>query len=465
MSNSKLSARERINQLLDDASFVEIGSKVKSRNTDFNLQDKETPADGVLTGYGTIEGNLVYVYSQDAAVLGGSIGEMHAKKIVKLYELAMKVGAPVIGLVDCAGLRLQESTDALHAFGDVFMQQTLASGVIPQLTGLFGVCGGGAAFIPTLTDFTVMVEDGAQLFVNSPNALAGNYAEKCDTSSAAYHAKETGMVDVVCADDVAALAQLRQFITILPANNEEDLSYDECTDDLNRAVAVAGCADDGKAVLTAISDNQFFLETKAEYAADMVTGFIRLNGVTVGCVANQVKVSEGMLTTAGADKAASFVTFCDAFAIPVLTLANAKACKATMEEEKTVAKAVSKLIYAYANATVPKVTVVTGETFGSAYVAMGSKSLGADMVFAWPDAKIGMMDAKLAAKVMYEDAAVAAKKAAEYDGLQNSVLSAAERGYVDDIIEPEATRKRMIAAMEMLFTKSEDRPSKKHGTI
>jgi acetyl-CoA carboxylase carboxyltransferase component len=465
MSNTKLSASDRISQLLDDSSFVEVGGYVTSRNTDFNLSDKENPADGVLTGYGTIEGNLVYVYSQDASVLGGSIGEMHAEKIVKMYDMAMKVGAPVIGLVDCAGLRLQEATDALNAFGKVFYQQSMASGVIPQITGVFGVCGGGAALIPAFSDFTFMSKESGKLFVNSPNAIAGNYEEKCDTAGAEFQAANVGNVDRVCDSDADVLAEIRQLITIIPANNEDDLSYEECTDDLNRAVALAGSEKDARAIFQAISDNNFFMELKKEFAPDMVIGLIRLNGITVGCVGNQTEVSEGLLTTKAAYVAAEFVTMCDAFNIPVLTVASAKGFKADMCEEKTIAKAAAKLTYAYANATVPKVTVIVGETFGTAYVAMNSKALGADMVYAWPTAKIGMMDATAAAKIMYDGEKDVAEKAAAYDELQSSALAAAKRGYVDDIIEPEATRKRVIAAFEMLFTKREDRPGKKHGTV
>lgn len=465
MSNTKLSAIDRINQLLDDSSFVEVGGYITSRNTDFNLSNKENPADGVLTGYGTIEGNLVYVYSQDASVLGGSIGEMHAGKITKMYDMAMKVGAPIIGLVDCAGLRLQEATDALNAFGEIFYQQSMASGVIPQITGVFGVCGGGAALIPAFSDFTFISKENGKLFVNSPNALAGNYEEKCDTATAEFQATNVGNVDRLCDNDAEVLAEIRQLIRIIPANNEDDLSYEECTDDLNRAVALSGCEKDARGIFQAISDNNFFMELKKDFAPDMVIGLIRLNGITVGCVGNQTEVSEGLLTTKAAYKAAEFITLCDAFNIPILTVASAKGFKADICEEKTIAKSIAKLTYAYANATVPKVTVVVGEMFGTAYVAMNSKALGADIVYSWPNAKIGMMDAVAAAKIMYDGDKDVTEKAAAYDELQSSALAAAKRGYVDDIIEPEATRKRVIASFEMLFTKREDRPGKKHGTV
>lgn len=479
MSNTTAlsSAGKRIAALLDENSFVEIGGLVTARNTDFNLQMKDTPADGVLTGYGVIDGNLVYVYSQDASVLNGSVGEMHAKKITRIYDMALKMGAPVIGLIDCAGLRLQEATDALNAFGEIYQKQAVASGVIPQITAVFGMCGGGLAMIPALTDFTFMEEKSAKLFVNSPNALDGNEVSKCDTASAKFQSRETGLIDQVGSEE-EILGAVRELITLLPANNEDDMSYDECSDELNRVCPeLSNAAGDTSVALAQISDNQQFFEVKRDYAKCMVTGFIRLNGVTVGAVANRTEIYdlegnktdsfEPVLGPEGCRKAAEFVNFCDAFNIPVLTLTNAKGFYATVESEKSMAKAAGSLTYAFANATVPKVNVIVGEAFGSAYTTMNSKALGADMVYAWTEAKIGMMDSNLAAKIMYadEDAETIKAKAAEYDALQTSAVSAAKRGYVDAIIEPEDTRKYVIGAFEMLFTKREERPSKKHGTV
>ena len=479
MSNSaQNSSRKRINALLDENSFVEVGGYITARATDFNLTADETPADGVITGYGTVDGCLVYVYSQDAAVLGGSVGEMHAKKIANLYSLAMKMGAPVVGLVDCAGLRLQEATDALDGFGQIYRCQTMASGVIPQITAVFGACGGGMAVSAAITDFVFMEEKKGKLFVNSPNALDGNYTAKCDTAAADFQSAEAGMADGV-GDEASILEQIRSLITILPANNEDDMSYDECQDDLNRLCPeVSGAAGDGAAVLQAISDENFFMELKKDYAPEMVTGFIRLNGSTVGCVANSAagekkNAPAPVLTVNGCEKAARFIQFCDAFSIPLLTLVDVKGYQADKESEKRIARAAGRLTYAYADATVPKVTVVTGQAYGTAYLTMGSKSIGADIVYAWDKASIGMMDAAAAVKIMYakeieeaEDAAaVISEKAAVYQKEQSSAEAAARRGYVDDIIEPAATRKRVAAALEMLFTKREDRPDKKHGTV
>ncbi|MDO4490778.1 MAG: carboxyl transferase domain-containing protein [Lachnospiraceae bacterium] len=478
MSNVTQSpARSRIESLLDANSFVEIGAQVTARSTDFNLSGKAAPSDGVITGYGVIDSNLVYVYSQDASVLNGTVGEMHARKIVNLYKMAMKMGAPVIGLVDCAGIRLEEAADALNGFGEIFMAQVDASGVVPQITGIFGNCGGGMAMIPALTDFTFMEEKKAKLFVNAPNTLAGNHESVCDTASAKFQSEEAGLVDGI-GSEADVLAQIRALVSILPANNEEDLSGAECTDDLNRVCPdLAACKEDPALLLPRISDGQVFVEVKADYAKDVVTGFIRMNGATVGCVANRNELYDaegnvaekfnGVLSARGASKAAGFVSFCDAFSIPVVTFTNVKGYKATKCAETNMAKAVAKMIYTFANSTTAKINVITGEAMGSAYLSMNSKSIGADLVYAWADAKVGMMDAKAAAKILYaeESAAVIKEKTAEYDALQNSVEAAARRGYIDTIIEAQDTRKYLIGALEMLYTKREYRPDKKHGTV
>lgn len=476
MSTTALSARERINSLLDDNSFVEVGALVTRRSTDFNLQQKEVPADGVITGYGVIDGNLVYVYCQDKSALNGTIGEMHAKKIANIYDMALKVGAPVIGIIDCAGMRLQEATDALNGFGEIYLKQTMASGVIPQITAVLGTCGGGSAVLTSLSDFSFIAKNGAKLFVNSPNAIEGNYTSKLDTAAPVFHA-ESGNIDFILEDDASVLAAIRDLISILPSNNEDDASYDECTDDLNRLVpGLATSTADTAVALREISDNNYFLEVKADYTKEMVTGFIRLNGMTVGAVANRTEVLDeegkvvqkfdGSLTTAGCYKAERFVKICDAFNIPVLTLTNVTGYKATVEEEKSIGIATAKLTYAFANATVPKVNVITGKAYGSAYLTMNSKHIGADMVFAIEGAEIGMMDSKLAAQIMYPDEpALVDEKASEYANLQSSAVAAAKRGYVDSIIDAASTRKHLIYTFEMLFTKRDSRPSKKHGTV
>ena len=477
MSNASTLAGKRINSLLDENSFVEIGAQITARNTDFGLAKTETPSDGVITGYGTINDSLVYVYSQDASVLGGTIGEMHARKITALYDMAMKMGAPVIGLIDCAGLRLQEATDALNSFGEIHKKQSMASGVIPQITAVLGNCGGGLALFPGLTDFTFMAGENARLFVNTPNALAGNHTDKVDTASAKFQSEKAGLVDFTGTEN-EIFANIRRLVSLLPANNEDDVPEAECADDLNRVCAdLANAAGDTSILLSQIADDGDFFELKPDYAKEMVTGFLRLNGVTVGAVANRTDVYDAdgnkaesfdsALTAEGCEKAQEFVDFCDAFGIPVLTLTNAAGFKADLESESRIARAAAKLTYAFVNANVPKVNVIIGSAFGSAYNVMNSKAAGADVTFAWTGASIGMMDADLAAKIMYagQDSSVISEKAAEYASLQSSVESAAKRGYVDTIIEPEDTRKYVIGAFEMLYTKREDRPVKKHGTV
>ncbi len=482
MSNTtSVSARDRIESILDDNSFVEIGAGVKARATDFNITAKNTLSDGVITGYGVINGSLVYVYSQDAAVMNGTIGEMHARKIAGLYDMALKMGAPVVGLIDCAGIRLQEATDALAGFGLVYKKMTEASGVIPQITAVYGNCGGGLAVLAGLSDFTFMEENDAKLFVNSPNALDGNYKEKLDTASAKFQA-EAGVVDFV--GDAETVANgIRQLVSILPANNE-DTSFVESTDDLNRVCSdMAAEAADPALALADISDDNLFVEVKASYAKEMVTGFIQIDGATVGAVANRTVLYDEngekaeefapVLTVNGAYKAADFVNFCNAFEIPVVTLTTVKGFEADVRSEKSIAKAVAKLTYAFANADVPKINVLVGQAYGSAYVSMNSKSIGADITYAWPTASVGMMDADMAVKIMYADeiaassdvAATISAKTAEYQALQSSVESAAARGYVDTIINPEDTRKYIAASLEMLYTKREIRFDKKHGTV
>lgn len=475
---TKTSAMKRIHELLDDNSFVEVGAYVTARSTDFNMQAQETPGDGVITGYGTIEGALVYVYSQEASVMGGSMGEMHAAKIEKLYHMAMKTGAPVIGLLDCAGLRLQEGIDALNGFGRLYLCQTMASGVIPQIQAVFGTCGGGMAVASAMADFTFM-EEKANLFVNAPNAIVSN---DTDTSDAKFQSEEAGNVCMTGTEE-EILSAIHTLVSVLPANNEDDLSYDECDDDLNRLCeGLESFSGDTAAALALISDDGFYMEMKKAYAPSMVTAFIRLNGTTVGCVANRSESLENgektaeygtELTAQGCEKAAEFVTFCDAFNIPVLTLVNTtgyKGCKCT---EKKIAKAAARMTYAFANADVPKVTVMIGKANGTAGLSMNSKSIGADIVYAWKDASMSMMDAAPAVKIMYAKEIEASEnpgqlikeKTAEYSEKMEGIASAAKRGFIDDIIPASETRQRVIAAFEMLFTKREDRPSKKHGTI
>ena len=476
-TNSNSAAKERIKALLDADTFVEIGAAVTARTTDFSMREKKAPSDGVVTGYGQINGRPVYVYSQDPSVLNGTVGEMHAAKIVNLYSLALKTGDLVIGLIDCAGMRLEEGLDCLHAFGKIYMAQTGASGVIPQITAVFGMCGGGMALIPALSDFVFMEGTKGRLFFSSPNALPGNKEEACNTSSACWQGEEAGTVDGIgTAEEITE--SIRALISGLPSNNEDDMSGAETTADPNAILGdLAACIDDPVRMLQRISDDGFVMESKPYFAEDMVTALIRLNGYTAGVVANRrvlydeegaVSKDFGTVISAdGAKKAARFVTFCDAFSIPLITLTNATGFAADKENEKRLADEIAKLTYAFANANTPKVNLVTGAAFGSSYLVMNSKSVGADLAFAWEGAKIGMMDARSAAKILCSGGTMQEVNdtASAYDELQNSAASAAARGYVDTVIEPSETRKYLIGALDMLFTKRELRPDKKHGSV
>ena len=474
----KYTARERLAMLLDEGSFEEMDMFVEHRCTNFGMEKKHYPGDGVVTGCGTIDGRLVYVFAQDFTVSAGSLSETMSQKICKIMDQAMKMGAPCIGINDSGGARIQEGINALAGYAEIFQRNILASGVIPQIQAVFGNCGGGMAVASEMADFTFMEQD-AKMFVNAPFVIAENDA---DNSSAEYQAKETGNV---CAtgSEKEIFTEIRNLVSILPANNEDDMSYSECEDDLNRICTdIENCAGDTSIALSMISDDSFYMEMKKDYAPEMVTAFIRLNGATVGCVANRSEVYtdgektatyDAALTAAGCEKAAAFVNFCNAFEIPVLTLVNVDGYKNCKCNEKKIAKAAARLTYAFANADVPKVTVVVGKANGTAGLTMNSKSIGSDIVYAWKNAKIGVMEAVPAVKIMYADeitkadnaAALINEKAAQYNEMQASALAAAKRGYVDDIIEASETRQRVAAAFEMLFTKREDRPSKKHGTI
>lgn len=454
MSNSAtMSARQRIENLVDANSFVEIGGLVTKRNTDFNMQEKSVPADGVITGCGIVDSNLVYVYSQDASAMKGSVGEMHARKIAALYEMAVKAGAPVIELIDCAGIRVQEAMDALAGFGDIYMAKVKASGVIPQISAILGACGGGVAVAAQLSDITLMDGGKGRLFVNSPNAIDGNHVDKLDSASSQFQA-EAGNVDIVCDSEEEVLTQIRRLVQILPANSAADAT-EEPADDLNRSLpGFDSYATDAGAALEKIADDNEFIELKKDYGREMVVGLMKLAGVTVGAIANS---AEGVLSSAGCSKAEQFMYFCDSFGLPVITLTNAKSYASSLGEEREVARAVAGLTYAFASADVPKINLITGEAYGSAYVAMNSRHIGADYVMALTGAKVGVMDATVAAQVMCEDEVSKAEntvealkeKAKEYDALQSSADAAARRGYVDNVIEGESVRKHLIYALQM----------------
>lgn len=444
MADSKTAALERISGIFDAGSFIEIGACITGRSA------AGTPAsmdgDGVVTGYGTVNGRLVYVYAQNAS---SSVGEMHAKKISSIYNMALNMGAPVIAVVDCAGVRIEEGNDSLFSFGKIFAHQAKASGIIPQISMIYGNCGGGMAVAASMSDF-VLMEKNAKLFVQSPNAVAGNFEEKCDTASAEFNAKETGICDFL--GTAAEISEkVRELISFLPQNNEEDFSSEICEDDLNRSVAGIDSLKTKSEFLMQIADDGKFLEVKAEHAKSMTTGFIRLNGHTVGTVANNKQHFCHM----GIKKAVKFLRFCDAFNIPVLTVADVRSFGKSKDNETALARALGKLTYTYSELTVPSVTVVAGEVYGTAGLVMGSKALGTDLVYAFSNAKMGIME-----KSLLDGLTDVNKDRDVYSALYN-----AERGYVDDIIDPSETRQRLAAAYEMLYTKSVQVLPRKHGTV
>ena len=466
-------ARERINMLLDANSFVEFGAFVKQRSTDFNAANFNTPADGVVTGYGTIENRLVFVYSQDNTVLGGSVGEMHAKKICSVYEQAMKMGAPVVGFLDSSGMRVQEGIDAFEAYGQIYKAMSAASGVIPQITAVMGGCMGSSSLIPALSDFVFAVDKNAKLFMVSPNTLEGADGKKGDLS---LNSEENGLVQFSFQSEEDCIKEMRKFIDFVPSNNMEDSPFFGVDDDINRAdeflnTIVSENKEsplDMNVIIKALADKGDFMEIHRLYAKDVTTGFMRMNGDTVGIIANQVS----LLGYHGVDKIIRFVSFCDAFNLPIITLTDIAGYKANMSQGALI-KYVAKLVHAFAAATVPKINVLLRNSFGNAYVAMNSKHIGADVVFAWPTAQVSVMEPEAAVNVMYADewkdaenaAQLKAEKLAEFEEKNSSAYTAAGHGYIDDIIEPAATRKRLIASLEMLASKREGKPSKKHASL
>lgn len=461
-SKGKLMARERITQLLDVNSFVEIGTFIKSRSTAFNMNAQDTPADGVVCGYGTINGTLVYVYSQDATVMGGAIGEMHAKKIVRLYDDAIKMGAPIIGFLDSVGIRLQETIDALDGYGTIFNKSAEANGVIPQICVIGGDCAGGASFLAGLSDFVIMASKNARMFLNSPNTLDDKEASFDKIATAKVHFEESGLAQFMCATEEEVLATVQKIITYLPSNCFEDVPCYEVKDDLNRVDLGLNNFDFTTSpiedIVKSVADENDILEISAGYGQAALTAFGRMNGGTVGFIANNDLVAD----FAAIKKMTAFAVLCDKFNIPLVTFTNIEGFDSTVATEKLgIIKECSALVKAFANAAVPKVNIILNHAYGSAYVAMNSKHTGADYVYAWPTAHISTMNSASAVRIMYKEEI---EKAAEpttfitekmqcFEELESSSYAVAARGYIDDIIEPAATRKRVIAALEVLYTK------------
>lgn len=463
-SLEQTAARKRIQGLLDACSFVELGAAMSARSTDYSLQEKKAPSDGVVTGYGTIEGELVYVYAQDPDTLGGSLGEVHAKKIQRLYETALKTGAPVIGLLDSTGIRLEEASDALSAFGSLYRTKSLASGVIPQISLVMGNCGGGMAVLAGLSDF-VLMEEKAKLYVNSPNALQGNYQDKNDTSKAPWQAENASLVDLTAPEEELYKAA-RKLFTMLPLNNEDNHSYEECEDDLNRETpGLEALALKGDEALRLLADGGEVLELKPGYGRELVTALVRLNGSTTFVVAcRETKEKQGCrLTPESMDKAARFVRFADAFSLPLLTLTSVQGYALGFEDEADMAKRAAALASAFANSTVPKVNLYLGTSTGTALLAMNGMGVGADLSFALTDSVVAVLDPEKAGELLAGDGEKSEEKAKKYREEKCSARALAERGEIDAVIEAPYARKRLISAFEMLFTKREEHPYRKHA--
>ncbi|MCK9502791.1 MAG: acyl-CoA carboxylase subunit beta [Porticoccaceae bacterium] len=480
-SKGKLSARERIDLLLDPGSFEEWDMFVEHRCTDFDMDKDHTPGDGVVTGYGTINGRLVFIFSQDFTVFGGSLSETHAEKICKIMDQAMKVGAPVIGLNDSGGARIQEGVASLGGYADVFQRNVMASGVIPQISMIMGPCAGGAVYSPAMTDFIFMVKDSSYMFVTGPDVVKTVTHESVTAEQlggAVTHTSKSGVADLALDNDVEALLMLRRFVNYLPANNKEkppvwptddvhermDMSLDTLVpQDPNKPY-------DMKELIYKVSDENEFFEIQPDYAKNIIVGFIRMDGSTVGVVANQPLVLAGCLDIDSSKKAGRFVRFCDAFNIPILTLVDVPGfMPGTKQEYGGIIKHGAKLLYAYAEATVPKVTVITRKAYGGAYDVMSSKHLRGDVNFAWPTAEIAVMGPKGAVEIIFrKDLGDQAKIDARTDAYREKFANpfiAGKRGFIDDVIMPHETRKRVCRSLAMLRDKSITNPWRKHGNI
>ncbi len=481
----KLTARERILALMDEGSFIEVDAFVTHRCNEFNMANTEAPGEGVVTGYGTVDGRLVYVYAQDFTVIGGSLGEMHAKKICKIMDMALKMGAPVIAMNDSGGARIQEGVNALAGFGDIFYRNTKCSGVIPQISVIMGPCAGGAVYSPALTDFIFMVENTSQMFITGPQvikAVTGEDVTLEELGGAKSQAEKSGVAHFTSATDGECIAKIKRLLSFLPSNNLEGAPVDAPSDDINRISEKlttivpddANKAYDVKAVIAEVVDNADFMEVMENYAKNIVIGFAKMNGATVGIVANQPMDKAGALDVNASDKAARFIRFCDCFNIPLVTFTDVPGfLPGVSEEHNGIIRHGAKILYAYSEATVPKINVIIRKAYGGAYIAMSSKHLGADMVMAWPTAEIAVMGPEGAANIIFKDDIknsadpISERKAKieEYREKFANPYEAAKFGYIDDVIEPDSTRPRIIAALEMLASKRENSPSKKHGNI
>ena len=484
-AKGKLTARERLEYLFDDFTFVELDAFVKNRCSNFGMDKLDIEGESVVTGYGRVDGRLVYAFSQDFTVTGGALGEMHARKVVKVMDAAVKVGAPVVGLNDSGGARIQEAVDALSGYGDLFFRNAVYSGVVPQISAIMGPCAGGAVYSPAMTDFIFMVDKTSQMFITGPQVIktvTGEQVSAEELGGAMTHNSISGNVHFIAESDQACMDQIRRLLGFMPSNNLEKAPVLTCGDDLNRKIEQfesiipdnPNKPYDIHEVIIPILDGGDFMEYQPYFATNLITGYGRINGRTIGIVANQPMVMAGCLDMNAGDKASRFIRTCDCFNIPLLTFVDVPGfLPGTAQEYGGIIRHGAKILYAYSEATVPKVTVITRKAYGGAYVAMCSKSLGADMVFAWPSAEIAVMGSEGAVNIIFkneiaraEDKESARKKVLEeYEAEFATPYKAAERGFVDDVIEPRNTRLRIIDALLMLEGKREKRPPKKHGNI
>jgi Acetyl-CoA carboxylase, carboxyltransferase component (subunits alpha and beta) len=484
-AQGKLTARERLEVLLDPGSFVELDAFVTHRATEFGLDREHPLGDGVVTGWGEIDGRKVYVFAQDFTVLGGSVGEAHGRKICKVLDLALENGAPIIGLNDSGGARIQEGVDALDAYGEIFYRNTLASGVIPQISVIMGPCAGGAVYSPAITDFIVMVEGTARMFITGPDVIRAVTHEEVtpeELGGARVHLTTSGVAHFVAPDDRAALALVRRLLSYLPPNNAEDPPYIPPTDPPDRADPEldslvpedpAGPYDMYEVIRRVVDDGEF-LEVQAGFAPHLIVGFARLGGHPVGIVAQQPAVLAGVLDINASDKGARFIRFCDAFNIPLVTFADTPGfLPGVAQEHGGIIRHGAKMIYAYAEATVPKLSVITRKAYGGAYIVMSSKSLRGDLCLAWPTAEIAVMGPEGAVNVVFrkelaeaeDPEAVRRRLVQEYRERFANPYVAAGRGYLDGVIRPSQTRYMLIRGLEMLRDKRVRRPARKHGNI
>ena len=477
----KLTARERIELLLDAGSFEEFDMFVAHRCTEFGMEANRPAGDGVVTGWGTINGRLIYVFSQDFTVLGGSVSETHARKICKIQDMALQNGAPVIGLNDSGGARIQEGVDSLAGYGEVFTRNIDASGVIPQISVIMGPCAGGAVYSPAMTDFIFMVKDSSYMFVTGPDVVktvTNEVVTAEELGGASTHTKRSGVADGAFENDVEALAEVRRLVDFLPLSNREQVPVRPFFDDPDRLEASLDTLIpdnpnqpyDMKELIWKLADEGDFYEIQPDFAGNILTGFIRLEGRSVGVVANQPTVLAGCLDIDSSRKGAKFVRFCDAFSIPILTLVDVPGfLPGTSQEYGGIIKHGAKLLFAYGEATVPKVTVITRKAYGGAYDVMASKHLRADFNYAWPTAEIAVMGAKGAVEILYRkelgDADKIAARTADYEDRFANPFVAAERGFIDEVILPAATRKRVARAFASLRNKRTERPWRKHPTL